>query len=120
MLRWNWKISTVTWATLMLGLFGLWGLSNVVCWAQSSASLLVTADTNCNWKNSMVFLRDDSTSMTQRSQKTTAGEHLLQATSADGNPHGIDCSLRILGPNFRGQALPCTRLHSPKRGPHNE
>jgi hypothetical protein len=52
-------------------------------WAQSSASLLVTTDTNCDWKIDGVSqgrLNVDDAKVV----KTTAGEHLLQATSADG------------------------------------
>jgi hypothetical protein len=52
-------------------------------WAQSSASLLVTTDTSCDWKldgQSQGRLNVDDAKVV----KTTAGEHLLQATSADG------------------------------------
>jgi hypothetical protein len=52
-------------------------------WAQSSASLLVTTDTSCDWKLDGVSqgrLNVDDAKVV----KTTAGEHLLQATSADG------------------------------------
>jgi Protein of unknown function (DUF1566) len=66
---------------LLLPLFGLC-LSSPV-WAQSSASLLVTTDTNCDWKLDGVSqgrLNVDDAKVV----KTTAGEHLLQATSADG------------------------------------
>jgi hypothetical protein len=66
---------------LLLPLFGLC-LSSPV-WAQSSASLLVTTDTSCDWKLDGVSqgrLNVDDAKVV----KTTAGEHLLQATSADG------------------------------------
>jgi hypothetical protein len=52
-------------------------------WAQSSALLLVTTDTSCDWKldgQSQGRLNADDA----RVVKTSAGEHLLQATSADG------------------------------------
>jgi hypothetical protein len=52
-------------------------------WAQSSASLLVTTDTVCDWKldgQSQGRLNIDDAKVI----KTTAGEHLLQATSVDG------------------------------------
>jgi hypothetical protein len=52
-------------------------------WAQSPASLLVTTDTSCEWKLDGVSqgrLNADDAKVV----KTTAGEHLLQATSADG------------------------------------
>lgn len=52
-------------------------------WAQASASLLVTTDTSCDWKLDGVpqgRLNTDDAKVV----KTTAGEHLLQATSADG------------------------------------
>jgi hypothetical protein len=52
-------------------------------WAQSAATLLVTTDTNCDWKLDGVSqgrLNVDDAKVV----KTTAGEHLLQATSADG------------------------------------
>ena len=83
MFRWNWKISTQNIATLMLGLLGPWGLLSTVCLAQSSASLLVTTDTACDWKldgQPQGRLNVDDAKVI----KTTAGEHLLQATSADG------------------------------------
>jgi Protein of unknown function (DUF1566) len=57
-------------------------LSSLV-WAQSAASLLVTTDTNCDWKIDGVSqgrLNVDDAKVV----KTTSGEHLLQATSADG------------------------------------
>ena len=66
---------------LLLSLFGLC-LSSLV-WAQSAASLLVTTDTSCDWKLDGVSqgrLNVDDAKVV----KTTAGEHLLQATSADG------------------------------------
>lgn len=51
--------------------------------AQSSASLLVTTDTACDWKldgQSQGRLNADDVKLV----KTVAGDHLLQATSADG------------------------------------
>jgi hypothetical protein len=67
--------------SLVLLIFGLC-LPSLV-WAQSAASLLVTTDTSCDWKldgQSQGRLNVDDAKVI----KTTAGEHLLQATSADG------------------------------------
>lgn len=66
---------------LLLPLFGLCLSSSM--WAQSAATLLVTTDTNCDWKLDGVSqgrLNVDDAKVV----KTTAGEHLMQATSADG------------------------------------
>ena len=67
--------------SLVLLIFGLC-LPSLV-WAQSAASLLVTTDTSCDWKLDGVSqgrLNVDDAKVV----KTTAGEHLLQVTSADG------------------------------------
>jgi hypothetical protein len=52
-------------------------------WAQAPASLLITTDTACDWKldgQSQGRLNVDDAKVVH----TTAGEHLLQATSAEG------------------------------------
>ena len=52
-------------------------------WAQAPASLVVTSDMDCNWKLDGVEqarLSADDTNVI----KTFAGEHLIQATSLDG------------------------------------
>ena len=52
-------------------------------WAQASASLLVTTDTNCDWKldgQPQGRINADDAKLV----KTVAGDPLLQATSTDG------------------------------------
>jgi Protein of unknown function (DUF1566) len=52
-------------------------------WAQSSASLLVTTDTDCDWKldgQSQGRLNVDDA----KAVKVSLGQHLVQATSTDG------------------------------------
>jgi hypothetical protein len=83
MLHRNWKITTKTLATLILGVFGLLRLSSAVCWAQSSASLLATTDFDCTWKldgQSQGQLKADDSKVTV----VSPGKHLVQATTTDG------------------------------------
>ena len=64
---------------LLLGVLAIGSRS----WAQAPASLVVTSDMDCNWKLDGVEqarLSADGTSVI----KTNVGEHLIQATSLDG------------------------------------
>jgi hypothetical protein len=57
--------------------------ASCAAWAQASASLLVTTDTTCDWKldgQSQGRLNADDVKLV----KTVGGDHLIQATSADG------------------------------------
>jgi hypothetical protein len=67
--------------SLLLSLFGLCLPS--LMWAQSAAALLVTTDTSCDWKLDGVS-QGRLNVYDAKVVKTTAGEHFLQATSADG------------------------------------
>lgn len=64
---------------LLLGVLAIGSRS----WAQAPASLVVTSDMDCNWKLDGVkqarLSADDANVI-----KTTVGEHLIQATSLDG------------------------------------
>lgn len=64
---------------LLLGVLAIGSRS----WAEAPASLVVTSDMDCNWKLDGVEqarLSADGTSVI----KTNVGEHLIQATSLDG------------------------------------
>ncbi|MGO8793572.1 MAG: hypothetical protein ACLQLC_02020 [Candidatus Sulfotelmatobacter sp.] len=66
-------------ALLLLGVIAIGSRS----WAQAPASLVVTCDMDCNWKLGGVEqsgLSADGTTVI----KTIVGEHLIQATSLDG------------------------------------
>ncbi|MGA3211557.1 MAG: DUF1566 domain-containing protein [Terriglobales bacterium] len=58
-------------------------VANQRLWAQAPAALLVTTDMDCNWKldgTAQARLSADDAKVI----KTTAGEHLIQAASLDG------------------------------------
>ena len=56
-------------------------------WAQAPASVVVTSDMDCNWKldgaEQARLSADDANVI-----KTIGGEHLIQATSLDGQAKG--------------------------------
>lgn len=76
-------MSMKSFLALVLAFLGLLSLGSAMTWAQAPASLLVTTDTECDWKLDGVaqgrLTTDDA-----KVVKTVAGEHLVQATSADG------------------------------------